>query len=393
MGELISVIVPVYNVEAYLKKCLDSLQEQTYTNLEIILIDDGSTDASGRICDEYAGKDSRFCVIHQENRGVLAARNVGIEKAGGSLIGFIDSDDWIERDTYEKLYCQLIREKAEIIICLKNIYDEELDVEYEESFILKEGKYCGNGLENIWRNMFFYQDYSKEGISLNLYDKLFKKDLILQNYKAVDLRLHYFEDMALAFLAILQAKSIVIFNEAFYYYRQRKNSLCHSVDPMYLEQLNIFYRVVYQAAADHSEEILTRLRAYIAERAIYGINYMMGLNLRKGIPFYLPPFEEILLTDRIALYGAGDIGKLYYRMFQIARKGQIVLWVDRRYEHMRSEGMPVESVEALKCGNFDKLLIAVKFENSAEAIKRDLIQMGIRADKIVWKNPTMLIEV
>lgn len=393
MGELISVIVPVYNVEAYLKKCLDSLREQTYKNLEIILIDDGSTDASGSICDEYVGKDSRFCVIHQENRGVLAARNAGIERAKGSFIGFVDSDDWIARDTYEKLYHRLIAEQGEIIIYQKNLYDEELDSCYAESGILDEGEYQGKKLEKIWENIFFSQDYSQEGISLNLSDKLIKRELILQNYELVDTRLHYFEDIALGLLCMLQADKILISNEAFYYYRQRKNSLCHRVDSLYLEQINIFYRVVYQEVSAHSEEILTRLRAYIAERAIYGINYMMGLNLRQGIPFYLPPFEEISLTDRIALYGAGDIGKLYYRMFQIARKGQVVLWVDRRYEQMRSAGMPVEGVETLKCGNFDKLLIAVKFKNSAEAIKRDLIQMGIPADKIVWKNPTMLIEV
>lgn len=95
MEELISVIVPVYNVEAYIEECLHSLREQTYKNLQIILVDDGSTDKSGNLCDAYAAKDSRFFVIHQKNKGVLAARNAGIEKARGSFIGFVDGDDWI----------------------------------------------------------------------------------------------------------------------------------------------------------------------------------------------------------------------------------------------------------------------------------------------------------
>ena len=392
MGELISIIVPVYNVEAYIEKCLDSIREQTYENLEVILVDDGSTDSSGKLCDEYASKDSRFYVIHQENKGVLAARNAGIEKARGSYIGFVDSDDWIEKDMYEKLYYKLATEQAEIVICQKNIYDEELKSVYAETPVLREGKYWDSKLEDIWKNMFFCEDYSNAGISLNLYDKLFERMLILNNYKKVDIRLHYFEDMVLALFCMLQAEKIVISNEPFYYYRQRKNSLCHSIDIMYLEQLNIFYRTVYKRVAVCSEEILSRLHTYIAERAVYGINYMMGLNLKQQIPFYFPPFTEISFTDRIALYGAGDIGKLYYRMFQMARAGQVVLWVDRRYESMNSAGMPVESVDALKDKDFDKVLIAVKFKNSAEAIKRDLIERGIAEDKIVWRNPIMSIE-
>lgn len=392
MGELISIIVPVYNVEAYIEKCLDSIREQTYENLEVILVDDGSTDSSGKLCDEYASKDPRFYVIHQENKGVLAARNAGIEKANGSYIGFIDSDDWIEKESYKTLYHILMQEQAEIIIYQKNIFDEEMGFCYAENSILPERGYQGKELEEIWRNLFFSQDYSEEGISLNLSDKLIKRELILQNYRLIDTKLHYFEDIALGLFCMLQAKKIVISNEPFYYYRQRKNSLCHSIDIMYLEQVNIFYRTVYKRVAACSEEILSRLHTYIAERAVYGINYMMGLNLKQQIPFYFPPFAEISFTDRIALYGAGDIGKLYYRMFQMARAGQVVLWVDRRYESMNSAGMPVESVDALKDKDFDKILIAVKFKNSAEAIKRNLIERGIAENKIVWRNPIMSIE-
>lgn len=285
-----------------------------------------------------------------------------------------------------------MQEQAEIIIYQKNIFDEEMGFCYAENSILPERGYQGKELEEIWRNLFFSQDYSEEGISLNLSDKLIKRELILQNYRLIDTKLHYFEDIALGLFCMLQAKKIVISNEPFYYYRQRKNSLCHSIDIMYLEQVNIFYRTVYKRVAACSEEILSRLHTYIAERAVYGINYMMGLNLKQQIPFYFPPFAEISFTDRIALYGAGDIGKLYYRMFQMARAGQVVLWVDRRYESMNSAGMPVESVDALKDKDFDKILIAVKFKNSAEAIKRNLIERGIAENKIVWRNPIMSIE-
>ena len=104
--EFISVIVPVYNVEYYLKQCLDSIVNQTYRNLEIILVDDGSTDSSGDICDEYAQIDARIKVIHKENGGLSSARNAGLDvcTSGGELIAFVDSDDWLELDMFEVLY-------------------------------------------------------------------------------------------------------------------------------------------------------------------------------------------------------------------------------------------------------------------------------------------------
>lgn len=114
---LLSVIVPVYKVEKYLHRCLDSIINQTYRNLEIILIDDGSPDNSGEICDEYAKKDKRITVIHQENKGQGAARNIGINKANGELITFVDSDDWLELNMYDILISKLLEYDLDIIKC------------------------------------------------------------------------------------------------------------------------------------------------------------------------------------------------------------------------------------------------------------------------------------
>lgn len=113
---MISVIVPVYNVEPYLRKCLDSVVYQTYRDLEILIIDDGSTDGSGRICDEYRN-DERVKVFHTENRGLSAARNLGLENAAGDWIGFVDSDDWIEPDMYEVLIKRALETGADVVEC------------------------------------------------------------------------------------------------------------------------------------------------------------------------------------------------------------------------------------------------------------------------------------
>lgn len=109
----ISIIVPVYKVEPYLRKCVDSILAQTFTDFEVILVDDGSPDNSGKICDEYASKDSRVRVIHKKNGGLSSARNAGIDVARGKYLGFVDSDDYIEKDMYELLYDNIVKEQAD----------------------------------------------------------------------------------------------------------------------------------------------------------------------------------------------------------------------------------------------------------------------------------------
>ena len=124
MGEKISVIVPVYNVEQYLERCVDSIINQTYTNLEIILVNDGSTDNSGKLCDELAKKDERIRVIHKENGGLSDARNRGIDEAESDLVGFIDSDDYIDSDMYEVLLKNLNNTDADLSMCaLYDVYN------------------------------------------------------------------------------------------------------------------------------------------------------------------------------------------------------------------------------------------------------------------------------
>ena len=133
MDEKISVIVPVYNVEQYLDRCVDSIINQTYKNLEIILINDGSTDNSGQLCDELAKKDDRIRVIHKENGGLSDARNVGINVAEAELIGFIDSDDYIDEDMYEVLMTNLKRANADLSMCGHyDVYNDVLEAQVTE---------------------------------------------------------------------------------------------------------------------------------------------------------------------------------------------------------------------------------------------------------------------
>lgn len=166
MEELISVVVPVYNVQDCLDKCLESIVSQTYENLEIIVIDDGSTDLSSKKCDEWLKKDNRIKVIHQENKGLAEARNVGISKSTGKYISFVDSDDFIDSKMIEILYKTLVKTNSQISVCKFKRVDNYSKVNLKKTGEIKEFDAKGALISLL-----------KEDISVHIWDKLYLKDL------------------------------------------------------------------------------------------------------------------------------------------------------------------------------------------------------------------------
>ncbi len=168
MQELISIIIPVYNMEQYLNRCLESIVNQTYSNLEIILVDDGSKDSSGKICDEYAAEDSRIKVIHQENGGLSAARNRGLAIAKGELIGFVDADDWILEDMYMYLHRLMEEYHADISMCGLTRNPSHFGMDEPEHIEVLSG-------EKLWR-YFYRQDGQPSCYSV--WNRLYRKSAV-----------------------------------------------------------------------------------------------------------------------------------------------------------------------------------------------------------------------
>ena len=170
----ISIIVPVYNVEKYLNRCIDSILNQTLEDIELILVDDGSKDGSGQICDEYAVKDCRVRVFHIENGGPAKARNLGIIHAIGEYIGFVDSDDYIESSMYERLYSRAMINNSDVVMCGYNIVTEDSVIhkilnynsEYSNQDIIKE-------------NLIYAYYTDKHDGLYSLCNKIFKRSLHL----------------------------------------------------------------------------------------------------------------------------------------------------------------------------------------------------------------------
>lgn len=208
----ISIIVPVYNVEKYLKKCIDSILKQTFKNFELILVDDGSTDHSGKICDDYEKKDSRICVVHKENGGLSSARNKGIAIAQGDYLGFVDSDDFIASDMYEVLYKNLIKENADLSACGKYDYFIGSKCKIHEPYYM-----VLNTQEAI---KFVLEGGGKA--TVNVWNKLYRKEIFYSiNYPEGKL----YEDAFIIVEILMACKRVVFTSEQKYYYRHRAGSI------------------------------------------------------------------------------------------------------------------------------------------------------------------------
>ena len=211
MNDKISVIIPIYNVEAYLNKCLQSIADQTYSNLEIILINDGSPDGCDKLCKEWEQKDSRIIYIKKENGGVCSARNLGLDKATGNYIAFVDADDYISPLMYEKLYTLMVDNKADLVICGRTRILEGRTVTYKNT-----GMQIFSGKNVNMQNLSCQFDLN---ICMN---KLYKKSLFK------DLRfpsnMTYAEDLFIVPDILDNAQKIVYTAEGLYYYVERGNS-------------------------------------------------------------------------------------------------------------------------------------------------------------------------
>lgn len=217
---LISVIVPVYNVKPYLPKCLASICNQTYTNLEIIVVDDGSTDGSGAVCDEWALKDKRVKVLHFQNCGVSFARNRGIDVANGAYLGFIDSDDWIEPDMYERLYKVLVENDVDMALC-SCWFERDGDMR----------PFRNSGVVHVWSGKDNVAALLNRKYMNFAWDKLYKKSLF-DGLRFPEGR--GFEDMALMYRLYALARKTAQLEVPLYHYVWRKGSLSHPKSEVYV---------------------------------------------------------------------------------------------------------------------------------------------------------------
>lgn len=238
---LISIVIPVYNVEKYLNECMDSILKQTYQNLDIILVDDGSKDNAPKMCDDYAKQDNRVQVLHKKNGGLVSAWTAGVKMAKGEYLMFIDSDDWLELTAVEEM-AKYITDSEKEIICSNYIIEKS-----KASVFVKQSMPAGIYEKQDIIKKFYPSLMGEENrrIHCSRCMKLFSKKLIVENMKYSRKEITMGEDMNITFPAILDADRIVIMEEGyFYHYRMVDTSMVHKYNPQLYENNKLLYKIL-----------------------------------------------------------------------------------------------------------------------------------------------------
>ncbi|MDD6812388.1 MAG: glycosyltransferase, partial [Lachnospiraceae bacterium] len=289
----LSIIIPVYNVANYLSACLDSILQQEFTDYEIILVDDGSTDDSSVICDNYAANHTNIRCIHKENGGLPSARQAGFRNANGTYIAFVDSDDWVSSSMFTTM-CRYAKEtEADIIHC--DFIAAMSDRQKECSIPFAPGLYNKEQLlENVYPKMIYSGTYFTFGAAPNIWNKLFKYDLLEKHLFHVPHEIKVGEDWLVTYPCILDANSIYFLKEAHYYYRSRSASLTRHMGLDSLKDLSLFLNTCIKVVPFEKYPFMQKQLQYF-------FTYQSLLTL-------VPVFQTLLQEKTMP---AGEIKKLF----------------------------------------------------------------------------------
>lgn len=278
----LSVIVPVYNVENYLAQCLDSILAQTFTDFELLIIDDGSTDNSPAICERYAAHDTRIRLFHKENGGHVSARQHGLSLAQGDYIAFVDSDDWLAPSMYQEMCNAAKKTNADMICCGCTAVTPSKNIERRD--FCAPGLYDKKALETrIYPQMLYHGSFYHYGVSPQLWNKLFRRSLLEEHLFQLPLSIKLGEDALVSYACLLDADTVCFLEECFYFYRSNSSSITHHIDNALLSENHTLF--------DACDRIMThpcmerQLLYYYAYQSLLILPAVFRAEQEAGYPF------------------------------------------------------------------------------------------------------------
>lgn len=378
---LVSIIVPVFNVEAYIAQCIESIQRQTYRNIQVILVDDGSTDKSGAICDNYAAGDSRIEVVHRQNGGLVRARKCGLKRAKGQYIGFVDGDDYIDSGMYQTLAKAIELEKADFVHSgyWENVAKKIVPARKVITHPLDKVEL----LENILSG-------AEAGITPSIWSKLFQADFIKRSYSKIPPDCVLGEDVLALCICILESEKIALTDKAEYHYRTRENSLSHRNEIDDIRKIFLLYDNLCRILCDYQMD--AKLHRTMDAFLWNHLSEYMGRIAEQDFQIARYWFDNAdeLKGRKIILYGAGAVGRDYYAQISRYSDCQIAAWVDAHPERYHYPHIRLYGVEILQSVEYDLLLIGAGDEKLAEEIRNQLTAYGVDKSKIFWSKPKKL---
>lgn len=375
---LISVIVPIYMIDRYIGLCIESIINQTYQNLEIILVDDGGKDKCSEICELYASKDNRIKVIHKTNGGLVSARKAGLQQSKGEYISYVDGDDWIGPEFIESLYTAARIADADMVCAgfTRDLFSKS--AVFMNSFPSRI--YEGENLKKLWESMISYGSYYRAGICTYVWNKLFRRDIVWDVQMSVDNRISIGEDGAVTYPALLKCKKIVVVDNASYHYRQRENSMLKQCAGYSTESQKLLYLYKYLMRWSQSTDVELNIASQITD-------YILSIAIiRSG--GHLPQnnysiFDNLYHGKNIVIYSAGTFGQQLMLRFKETKHCNVMAWVDDDYWEYRRCCLNVDPVKSIKVLPFDYILIATVDALIAKNIIVKLRNLGVSQNKIL----------
>ena len=382
MEKKLTVIVSVYNKKKYLKECLESLIQQTYDGLNIIIVDDGSNDGSELICDSYSAY-THVKVIHKQNQGCISSRYEGLKNATTEYVAFVDGDDFVKNNMYEFLVNFATEFDADIITAGCVRYWDKDDYKEDKGSVFEMGLYNKRQImEKMVPKMLWSESKNSWELDPSLCFKIIKKDIILKEYELLkDETFTYGEDTAIMYPLIFQVKKIYVTNEILYYHRQRERNI---IAPYILS--NEFFENTF-ALYSYLKKRFNDLDVYSIMEKQLDMFYMKSvLYHRKKYPNieikeikWIFPFGKVEKGEKIILYGAGQVGTDYYKQIIETAYCKVILWVDK---NVNKEN--IMSVDNIFEHEYDKIVIAISSKVVVESIMNELLEQGINKEKIVF---------
>lgn len=381
MDILLSVIVTVYNIKEYLDKCIESICNQTYKNLEIIIVDDGSTDESSELCDSYALKDNRIKVLHKENGGQVSARKLGAQTATGEYIISVDGDDWIDKDRFRNLVEKGLKDLPDMV------HMEGYYKEYEDKSTLIvnpdfEYMYEGQKIQKdlmeliVGKNIFL-----ERKMEFGHWQWCVKREIYYSNLIRINEAIRRIEDMITIFSCILDSKKIVCIYETGYHYVQREGSISGRKSNWSEDHANIYYTQMKKILSRHvvNEEVMNVAVQYMYHN-VFLTNYKKLYNYYTD---YLFPYPVVKNGSKIIVYGAGNIGVEMINAIDTDNRYEVVAWVDKQKKYNPRSNHTIEDVSVIQEREFDYIVVAILVSDISLGVKKELIEKGVPKETIM----------
>jgi len=372
----VSVLVTSYNIEEYIEECICSIFENQGTPYEVIVVDDGSSDATRNVLERLAIRFPLLQIVKQDNQGVTKARINGLLHAKGNYVVFVDGDDYVLPDMLRVLMDAAAENGADVILNQAYIRKSGNQEDIYESGIDETMCHGREELKN-----FLWDDETGRGILPNLWGNLYRKSVALKAMQEMPQDVRYAEDEMFLWSLLHFAETIKLIRTPIYVYRHRANSVCNTRQTHFLRDLDEKYNYLYNLYFDNPQ--IKKQLAYKTVHELMSLRFLDG----GAIEFHMFPYQVIPGGRRIILYGAGQVGQSYYRQIEVNHYCEIVAWCDSRFEVLGDDRI-IGIQEALSLASYDYILIAILNERMAEHIKQELVdKQKVDEKKVVTYQP------